>query len=244
VKVPAVLFAGLLAVLVAPIFGSDGDISADRASYALTARVVSPADQSIWTLAARTEGGQRTFEIRHTGRSGQWQTVSIPLNPPLERFEEVAAATGNGDVYFAGWAEGRLHLVKLDASGKVVFVRPLGVRSARLVGLVPASNRGVLLFGRSDRGAFAAKVDDSGLRLWTIDIDEHPRAAVFTNAALENDGSCILTANIYDRREEEFNARGGRKLRITVDPRGRIVQSKSFPEPLAASTVLEALGND
>ena len=239
-KVPAVLIAGLLAVLVAPIFGSDVDISADRASYALTARVVSPADQSIWVVATHAP----TSEIWHIDSNGHSQTISIPFDPAIERFEEVAVATDSGDVYFAGWAEGRLHLVKLDASGKVSFVRPLGVRSARLVGLVPASNRGVLLFGRSDRGAFAAKVDDSGLRLWTIDIDEHPRAAVFTNAALEEDGSWVLTANIYDRRDEEFNARADRKLLITVDPRGRIVQSKSFPGPLAAATVLEALGND
>jgi len=193
-------------------------------------------------VTAPSADDQRQAEIWHLDRSGRWHSIAIP-GSPFERFENVAAAAEDGAAYFAGWLDGRLQLIKIAANGAVSFVRPLGIHSARLTGLIPFSERGVLLFGGSDRGAFAAKVDDSGLRLWTIDIDEHPRVAAFTRASLEEDGSCLLTVDIHDRREDGIISAVDRILLITVDSRGRITRSRALPiEPGAELVADGALG--
>jgi hypothetical protein len=241
VKVPAVFIAGLLAVLVEhPSIGADArTAAADQPTDPLTARVVSPSDQSIWAVATRAS----TSEIWHADSAGHWQAIAIPAFPRIDRFEDAAAATGNGDVYFAGWADGRLHLIKVAASGRVVFIRALGFRLAQLSGMTRASERSTLLFGRSDRGAFAAEIDDSGLRKWAIEIDEHPSAAAFTDANLNADGTGDLTASIRPRSDDPLDTSRPRTLLIAVDSTGRIVRSKSIGETnIALSTLVAANG--
>ena len=179
-------------------------------------------------------------EIWHADNTGHWQAIAIPPFPRIDRFEDAAAAAGNGDVYFAGWADGRLHLIKVAASGRVVFVRPLGFSLAQLSGMTRASDRSTLLFGRSDRGAFAAEIDDSGLRRWTVEIDEHPSAAAFINANLHGDGTCDLTASIRPRGDDPLDTSRPRTLLIAVDSTGRIVRSKSIADADVAPSILVA----
>ena len=194
--------------------------------HRVKASAVSSTDQSIWAFAASPIAPE-TSEIWHTDRSGLRRTVHVATNPPIERFEDVIAVAGDGDIYVVGWAEGRMQLVKIAQSGVSQSMRPLGIRSGRLLGLLPAQERAVLLFGQNDRGAFAAKIDESGLWLWTIEIDEHPRAAAFVDASLTVDGSCFLTARVWAPAEFGFDATGDRTLLIKVDSRGRIVRSRT-----------------
>jgi len=188
---------------------------------------ISPKDQSAWALVKRGNSG----ELWHAEQSGQdMRPIPITGTPKLERLEDVITVTDDGEVYLVGWAEERMQLVKITASGETAFVRPLNVRSAHLFGLVAAPRQdGLVLFGANDRGAFATKVDDSGLKFWTVDVDERPLAASFVDAMSLADGSCILTGEVRDFRADSFGNGRSRTLLVKVNGRGRIVLSKNSP---------------
>lgn len=217
--------AGILLIVVSCAVPLLSQSAADR----VETMAISPKDQSAWALVKRGNG----VELWHAEQGGQ-PTRPIPITgtPKLDRLEDVITVTADGEVYLVGWAEDRMQLVKVTAAGETSFIRPLNLRSAHLLGLALAPRQdglSLVLFGANDRGAFATKVDDSGLKFWTVDIDERPLAATFVDAKSLVDGSCILTGEVRDFRADSFGNIRSRTLLVQVNARGRIVLSKNSP---------------
>ena len=200
---------------------------------------VSPKDHSIWVLTANLKVTPEVDELHRIDAEGQGQRViDISSGAPLERFESAIAATDEGDVFVIGWTRGRAHLVKINASGDTDWDRPLELDSLHALGLIAAPPGGVLLFGDGYRGAFAARIDGSGHKLWTIDADKQPLAALFSSGVALDDGSSVLVGNVWDIQRGNVGMGIGNTLLVKVDAAGKIVEQKTFPGRIATATRL------
>jgi len=200
---------------------------------------VSPKDHSIWVLTANLKVTPEVDQLHRIDAEGQGQRViDISSGEPLERFESAIAATDEGDVFVVGWAKGRVHLVEISASGETRWARPLGLDSLHALGLIAPPAGGVLLFGDGYRGAFAARIDGSGRKLWTIDGGGQPLAALFSSGVALDDGSSVLAGNVWDLQQRNIGAGLGNTVLVKVDAAGKIVEQKTFPGRIAIAARL------
>jgi hypothetical protein len=200
---------------------------------------VSPKDHSVWVLTANLKVTPEVDELHRIDREGQGQRViEISSGVPLERFESAIAATDDGEVFVVGWTKGRVHLVKIGASGETAWARPLGLDSLHALGLIAAPTGGVLLFGDGYRGAFAARIDGSGRKLWTFEADRQPLAALFSSGLALEDGSCVLVGNTWDTKQGNIGMGLGNTLLVKVDAEGKVVEQKTFLGRIATATRL------
>jgi hypothetical protein len=216
------------------------DLSITRdGSDQVKAVTVSPKDHSVWVLTANLKVTPEVDELHRIDPEGQGQRViNISSGGPLERFESAIAATDEGDVFVVGWTKGRVHLVKIGASGEMAWDRPLGLDSLHALGLTAVPGGGVLLFGDGYRGAFAARIDASGRKLWTIDADKQPLAALFSSGVALDDGSAVLVGNVWDFKQGNIGMGLGTTLLVKADAAGEIVEQKTFPGRIATATRL------
>jgi hypothetical protein len=232
----------LLTAVALPIVGQpkwepDLVISPAGASYTLKATAVSAKDQSVWILAARIIGSSELADLWRIDSSGQnRQTISFPAPPKLERFENVIGTQPDGSIFLLGWTQGHIQLVKIDSTGRTSWVRPLGLDYAHPLGLVAAPQGGLLMFGDGASGAFAARIDETGRRLWIAQIDKHPLASIFLSGMALEDDSCILVGNAWDIKQGNIGMGLGDTLLVKLDARGVIVRQKSFPGRVATAT--------
>lgn len=200
---------------------------------------VSSKDRSVWLLTANLKAVPEVDELHRIDFDGEVQrTIKISGEGSWERFENAIAATDEADVFVLGWSKGRVHLIKISASGETVWVRALGLDSLHVLGLTAAPGGGVLLYGDGYRGAFAARVDAGGKKLWTIDADRRPLAAIFSSGVALEDGSSILVGNVWDFKQGKIGMGLGNTLVIKVNSAGKVIEEKTFAGRIATAARL------
>ncbi|HYL76489.1 MAG TPA: hypothetical protein VEU96_19910 [Bryobacteraceae bacterium] len=227
-------------LLAQPNWTAEQVISPADTSYQVKAIAVSPKDASVWVLAANIKA---TPEIARLWRveAGGSNRIAVPLAATkMERFEGAICAASDGSVYLVGWMRNRSHLVRFAPTGETT-IRPLGLDGINIMGL-EASQHGLLLVGSGNRGGFAARIDEDGRKLWAIDVDKHPLAAILSSGTMLEDGSTLLAGNVWDFHQGKIGMGRGNTLLLRVDARGNIVQEKSFPGRIASAA--RARGGD
>src|SRR6202022_2420395 len=75
-------------------------------------------------------------------------------------------------------------------------------------------------------------------KLWTIDADKQPLAALFSSGVVLDDGSSVLVGNVWDFKQGNIGMGLGNTLLVKVDAAGKIVEQKTFPGRIATATRL------
>ena len=206
-------------------------VSPPGAPYRIKAIAGGAESATAWILAANTKTAPETAELWRVDADGA-NRISIQLSATkMDRFEDVLCATANGSVYLVGWSNGKSYLIKTSASGETA-IRPLALDGIHLLALEKAPN-GFLLAGDGTRGGFAARVDEGGRKIWAIDVDKHPLAAIFSSGAVLADGSTILAGNIWDFHQGKIGMGIGHTLLVRVDARGNVIGERRVPGRIA-----------
>jgi len=227
----SVVAAAAWPLLSQPKWTQEHVVSPPGAPYRIKGIAAGAQSDSVWILAANTKAAPEEAELWRVDSDGG-NRISIQLSATeMDRFEDVLCATADGSVYLVGWSHGKSYLLKTSASGETM-IRPLALDGIHLLALEKAPN-GLLLVGDGSRGAFAARVDETGRKIWSIDIDKHPLAAIFSSGTVLDGGSTILAGNMWDFHQGKIGMGIGHTLLLRVDARGNIIREQRIPGRIA-----------
>ncbi len=143
---------------------------------------------SFWLWRLDPAGGLRQ-EIRIGNPHGERR-----LNPAYRYVGGIAMLEDGGALLVLEFIEREPSLVRLDAAGKVVFVKPAGERGTVIAKLVSAGGGRFLLLGGQGQDAIAIKVDAQGNRIWVRRFD-HGEHEAFVDGMATEDGGFVAVAN-------------------------------------------------